>query len=223
MREIVETRDGSHTVAIPEKGVMYHSVHGAIQESKHVYINAGLHYAIDHWEQSQLAVFEMGFGTGLNAFLTAIDAAEKKRNIHYTAIETTPLFLQEAAMLNYTALLHHNYLFQQLHQCPWNEDVELHEFFTIRKVERELTAFMPSRPFHVIYYDAFAPSAQPELWTKEVFEKLYHMLCPEGVLVTYCTKGIVKRAIRAAGFTLKKRPGPAGKREMLFAIKIIST
>lgn len=115
MREIVITRDGSHTVAILEKGVMYHSIHGAIQESKHVYINAGLHYVINHWKQSQIAVFEVGFGTGLNALLTAIDALEKKCNIHYTAIETAPLSLQEAIMLNYTTSLHHTALFRQLH------------------------------------------------------------------------------------------------------------
>jgi tRNA U34 5-methylaminomethyl-2-thiouridine-forming methyltransferase MnmC len=217
MREIVVTKDGSHTIAIPEKGVMYHSVHGAIQESRHVFIKAGLAYVYDRLEQSAISIFEMGFGTGLNAFLTAIFALENKKHIYYTAVETSPLSTEEVNVLNYAETLGYAKFFQQLHQCSWNEDVALHEFFTLRKVKTDLAAFTTSRQFDLVYYDAFAPSAQPELWTKEIFEKLYTMLNTNGVLVTYCSKGDVRRAMLSADFIVKKLPGPPGKREMLRA------
>ncbi len=123
--------------------------------------------------------------------------------------------MQEAACLNYTGTLGHADLFQQLHQCKWNEVVMLNGFFTIQKIETDLTVFSSSRQYDLIYYDAFAPSAQPELWTKEVFQKLYGMLNNKGVLVTYCSKGDVRRAMITAGFAVKKLPGPPGKREML--------
>lgn len=215
MRELVVTKDGSHTIAISEKGVTYHSIHGAIQESNHVFIEAGLQYISGRLERPDIAVFEMGFGTGLNAFLTAINALEKQMKIHYTSVETAPLTLEEASALNYSAILGHDDLFQQLHACSWDEDVELNDFFTVKKVQTTLADFTPSQQFDLIYFDAFAPSAQPELWTKEIFEKLFAMLNPNGVLVTYCSKGDVRRAMVAAGFDVKKMPGPPGKREML--------
>jgi tRNA U34 5-methylaminomethyl-2-thiouridine-forming methyltransferase MnmC len=215
-REVIRTADGSNTISIPELNVTYHSRHGAIQESMHVFIEAGLHFTLDSPEQHEtIRVFEMGFGTGLNAFLTALDAAQKQRKIHYTAVEQYPLTLEEASQLNYTETLRHKDLFTSLHRCPWNEDITLTNYFTLRKEQTSLFSFSTTQPFNLIYYDAFAPAAQPELWTEDVFEKLYRMLTPGGILVTYCSKGDVRRAMIAAGFTVAKLPGPPGKREML--------
>lgn len=217
-KEIIITADGSNTVAIPEMNVTYHSHHGAIQESVHVFIEAGLRYISGRLERRDtLRIFEMGFGTGLNAFLTAIEVKKTKTNIHYTAVETAPLSLQEAGKLNYTQVLSYEELFQQLHQCNWNAEVQLSDCFSITKLHTDLAAFQSFHLYHLIFYDAFAPSAQPELWTQEVFEKLFAMLEPNGVLVTYCSKSDVRRAMQAAGFMVEKLPGPKGKREMVRA------
>lgn len=219
MKERVVTRDGSHTIAIREKAVMYHSIHGAIRESVHVFIQSGLAPVAARLEKPALAVFEMGFGTGLNAFLTAIFALEKKIAVSYTTVEPDPLSAEETSALNYATTLGHAELFRQLHTSPWNETIKLHDGFTLHKVQTTLSDFSPSQTYDLIYYDAFAPSAQPELWTKEAFEKMFSLLSPGGVLVTYCAKGVVKRAMKAAGFRVKKLPGPPGKREMVWAEK----
>jgi tRNA U34 5-methylaminomethyl-2-thiouridine-forming methyltransferase MnmC len=165
--------------------------------------------------KEQLSVFEMGFGTGLNAFLTAIHEVENQSPLSYTAVESHPLSTEEASALNYPAILGYEQLFQQLHAASWNKEVKLHEFFRLQKVQTALVAFISLLHFDLIYYDAFAPSAQPELWTKEIFEKLFVMLNENGVLVTYCSKGDVRRAMIAAGFSVEKIPGPRGTREML--------
>lgn len=220
-REIIVTKDGSHTVGIPGMNVTYHSHHGAIQESMHVFIEAGL----KHWLGKQalkevpIRIFEMGFGTGLNALLTAIEAKKSKINIHYTAAEMYPLSLKEASELNYSATLGHKDTFEQLHQSKWNEEVALTEHFILRKEQTDLLNFTSQLPFHLIYFDAFAPSAQPELWTEEVFKKLFDLTAEKGVLVTYCSKGSVRRAMQAAGYTVTKLPGPPGKREIVRAEK----
>jgi tRNA U34 5-methylaminomethyl-2-thiouridine-forming methyltransferase MnmC len=218
-KEMIVTADGSHTIAIPEMNVTYHSRHGAIQESMHVFIEAGLRDLIHQSTIQLIRVFEMGFGTGLNAFLTAIEAGTQQKNIHYTGVEPYPITTEEASCLNYSENLHHNELFRSLHQAPWNEDVKISDYFTIRK-EKVGLLNCSAKGFNLIYYDAFAPAAQPELWTVEVFHKLHNMLLPGGVLVTYCSKGDVRRAMVAAGFTVKKLPGPKGKREMLAAGKL---
>lgn len=219
-RNTVVTKDGSHTIAVPLMNVTYHSVHGAVQESRHVFIEAGLHHVMRRSGGTAITVFEMGFGTGLNALLTAVEAGKTATNIHYTAVETSPLSLEEATVLNYPAMLGHADLFQRLHQCEWNKTVRLASDFTIDKRQTGLVNFLSGQPFNLIYYDAFAPSAQPELWTKEVFDKLFSMLDKGGVLVTYCSKGDVRRAMTAAGFSVEKIPGPPGKREMMRAEKI---
>ena len=215
MREIVTTKDGSHTISIPAMKVTYHSIHGAIQESVHVFIEAGLNYVMKQSTNVPIRIFEMGFGTGLNAFLTAIKAIETKTNIHYTSIEISPLLLEEMALLNYPQTLGHEEFFQKIHQGSWEEELALHEFFTLQKIKKDLFNFSTPQSFNIIYYDAFAPSAQPELWSKEVFGKLFAMLDVNGLLVTYCSKGDVRRAMMAAGFIVEKIPGPPGKREML--------
>ena len=162
----------------------------------------------------------MGFGTGLNAFLSAINGLENQTRLHYTAIDTNPLFLEEVAQLNYPDKLGHALLFHQLHQCNWNDNTLIHEFFTLEKRRIALLDFESAENFHLIYYDAFAQSAQPELWTGQVFKKMYEMLEPKGVLITYCSQGNVRRAMTAARFIVKKLHGPPGKREMLRAERL---
>jgi tRNA U34 5-methylaminomethyl-2-thiouridine-forming methyltransferase MnmC len=217
-RKIQLTADGSHTISVPALGVSYHSRYGAIQESMHVFIKAGLHYVLSGRKQDEvLYVFEMGFGTGLNAFLTAMESRERKVSIHYTAVELFPLSEQEVQELNYTHMLGHADLFQQLHNCPWNQSVQVHAFFTLKKLQVSLLHFSTADHFNLTYYDAFAPGAQPELWTEEVFSHLFQLTAPGGVLVTYCAKGSVRRALQRAGFEVEKLPGPPGKREMLRA------
>ena len=222
-RKIITTGDGSHTVAIPELNVTYHSVHGAIQESMHVYINAGLkdsgvfdYLGVHH-------ILEMGFGTGLNALLTLIEADKNKNRVYYTAIDLYPLYENEFMKLNYCEQLNqpqYQSLFEKMHRCAWEEMFEISDYFRLTKLKLNFQEFHSEPIFFLVYFDAFAPSAQPELWTREVFEKLYKMLLPGGILVTYCSKGEVQRAMKSAGFEVEKLPGPKGKREMLRARRI---
>ena len=215
-REIISTADGSTTISIPEMKVTYHSTHGAIQESMHVFIEAGLRL-FNHSDQ-MIHILEMGFGTGLNALLTLI---ETETPVHYTAIELYPLEQSKISSLNYCEKLGRSDLqpiFNQLHECEWEKDVPINKYFTLHKTKINLADFNTGKSIDLIYFDAFAPTAQPELWTKEIFEKLYAMMNPGAMLVTYCSKGDVRRAMQAAGFTVHKLPGPPGKREMVRAI-----
>ncbi len=217
-RSIIITKDGSHTFAIPELKVTYHSHHGAIQESMHVYIDAGLKYVSDNLRLSHIYIFEMGFGTGLNTLLTLIEAEKRQLHIHYTSIEPYPLQQDEIVSLNFCEQLNRKDLqpvFRQMHQCEWEKDISINSFFTLKKMRINLINLSTYQPVNLIYYDAFGPTVQPELWTREVFEKLYGMLLPAGILVTYCSKADVRRAMVAAGFIVKKIPGPWGKREMV--------
>lgn len=219
-RKIISTKDGSHTVQLPAWNVTYHSTHGALQESLHVFIQAGLQYVLQQQSSEKVYVFEMGFGTGLNAFLTAIEAQKAKTNIHYTAVELYPLSANEIAALNYDELLNDNTrLFQQIHQAGWNKAVTITSYFTLEKINTDLFNYNTNQIFNVIYYDAFDPSAQPELWTQTVFEKLYTILSNNGILATYSSKSAIRRAMQAAGFTVTKLPGPPGKREIVRATK----
>jgi tRNA U34 5-methylaminomethyl-2-thiouridine-forming methyltransferase MnmC len=219
-REIIITKDGSHTITIPEISVAYHSYNGAVQESMHVFIKAGLRWYLgQHTDARPVRIFEMGFGTGLNAYLTALEAGEKKVPVYYTAVEQFPIPPEEAFLLNYAATPAKKHLFNQLHQSPWEQDVVITDQFTIRKLNGNLVDVQPQHLFDIIYFDAFAPSAQPELWTTEVFKPLFDMLHPGGVLLTYCSKSIVRRAMQAVGFVVTKVPGPWGKREMVRARK----
>lgn len=216
-RRVQITADGSHTIAIPGMQVTYHSKHGAIEESKHVFIEAGLYYPDKH--RKKLSVLEMGFGTGLNALLTAIEAQQNNIDIQYHAIEAYPLSSEEKSALNHGALLNQETIFQQLHDAPWNQPVLVHPYFSLHKHYSTLQSFQHIQAFDVIYYDAFAPSAQPELWTVTVFQQLLNLLTPGGLLVTYCSKGDVRRAMTVAGFHVTKIPGPPGKREMVRAFR----
>jgi tRNA U34 5-methylaminomethyl-2-thiouridine-forming methyltransferase MnmC len=211
------TADGSATITIPESGVTYHSRYGALQESLHVFIEAGLHHLLQEMPNNPVRVFEMGLGTGLNAWLTAVEAQKYNRQVEYTALELFPLQEQEWARLVYTKERWD--LLRQIHTLPWERPVQLTKNFTLHKIVQDLLLFTTDQKFHLIYYDAFAPAAQPELWTAAIFSKLFRMLYAGGVLVTYCAKGDVRRAMLAAGFSVEKLPGPKGKREMLRAVK----
>jgi tRNA U34 5-methylaminomethyl-2-thiouridine-forming methyltransferase MnmC len=222
-RNLIVTKDGSHSIAIPEWRVSYHSVHGAIQESLHVFIEAGLrHWWNQHSPASRCVVFEMGLGTGLNALLTALEADQWQRRIMYETVEAFPLEMPIVEQLNYCDALQQpswQSVFESLHTSEWNNPLSITNNFSFKKVHSTLIEFSTDQPVDIIYYDAFAPGAQPELWTEAVFTKLYNMLAPDGILVTYCSKGDVRRAMLAAGFSVEKIPGPPGKREMLQAFK----
>lgn len=232
-REIQVTADGSHTIAIPALQVTYHSRHGAIQESRHVFIQAGL-MAVPSTEK--IHILEMGFGTGLNALLTLQYALQQQQSVSYTSFELYPLEAQQVANLNYAQQLNaeneHSegrleQMFTGMHEAEWEKDTRIHPLFSLHKTNQSLLNLpLPHEQakslftgFHLIYYDAFAPNAQPELWTAELFSKLWGTLVPGGILVTYCSKGDVRRAMQAAGFTVEKIPGPPGKREMLRATR----
>ena len=212
-REVITTRDGSNSISIPELNVTYHSIHGALQESKHVYIDAGLLPLLHQYET--IHIYEMGFGTGLNALLSLQTATTSLQKVHYTAIELFPITIEEASLLHYT-----DEGFMQLHHCDWEKDIELNPYFTLHKTNASLLDYSTDKPINLLYFDAFAASAQPELWTKEIFEKLFSMLAPNAVLVTYSSKGSVRRAMLEAGFRVEKIPGALHKREMIRARKI---
>jgi tRNA U34 5-methylaminomethyl-2-thiouridine-forming methyltransferase MnmC len=202
--------------------VMYHSIHGALQESMHVFINTGLHYIKNVFADQPLNILEVGFGTGLNALLTLRESRSFSVPLYYTSLELYPLEKEKIATLNYTELLQSPELqkyFEQLHDSEWESDIQITQGFTLHKIKANLLEFSSPPKFHVIYFDAFAPTAQPELWTAEVFTRLYESLLLSGILVTYCSKSVVRRAMEAAGFKVTKPVGPWGKREMIRAIK----
>lgn len=221
-RKIIYTKDGSPSIEIPELNVTYHSTHGAIRESDHVFIKAGLKTPALANSRKKLSIFEMGFGTGLNTLLTIIEAERSQREIYYETDEQFPLDKNTIKSLNYCKLLNREDLqplFEQLHDCEWEMKIKITENFWIKKTKSDLLKFETSETFDLIYFDAFAPNAQPELWTKEIFEKMFSILDPGGILVTYCSKGDVRRVMQTTGFTIEKLPGPPGKREMLRARK----
>lgn len=223
-KDLIVTADGSHTIAAPGINATYHSVHGAISESMHVFIDAGFHYLLKYQMAfNSLPVFEMGFGTGLNALLTLIAAEKNKQPIFYETIEPFPLELSTFKLLNYCTILQRPGLqtaFDLLHECEWNKAIVITPYFTFKKINSELGKYSGSTNFNLIYFDAFAPTVQPELWTTEMFKKLYVRMDTNGVLVTYSSKSIVRKAMQAAGFTVTKIPGPHGKREMVRAIAL---
>jgi tRNA U34 5-methylaminomethyl-2-thiouridine-forming methyltransferase MnmC len=223
-RIIQLTEDGSHTVSVPSMNVTYHSKRGAIQESKHVFIKAGLQYFIEengYLSGEAIRIFEMGLGTGLNALLTLQHVIHLDQKIIYQTIEPYPLSSEEIAGLNYPDLIKEDLKqsFYEMHQSEWNKVVELDPLFLFKKIKTGLEQFQITDKFHVIYFDAFDPNVQPEVWTENAFKKMFDMLYPNGLLVTYCSKGIVRRAMQAAGFNIEKLKGPPGKREIVRATK----
>ncbi|WP_026629594.1 tRNA (5-methylaminomethyl-2-thiouridine)(34)-methyltransferase MnmD [Dyadobacter alkalitolerans] len=218
MERLIVTEDGSHSLYSPQYNQQYHSLQGALVEAEHIYVNLGLRPILEESE-STVYVFEMGFGTGLNAFLTWKLADLLNKNIYYVAVEAFPVTRDEAFSLNYAALTGYSG-FMDLHDCLWSADCPLSENFTLRKEHSRLENFKSTEKFDVIYYDAFDPRAQPELWTAEIFSQVAAQTRQGGVLVTYSSKGIVKRALRAAGFEVQRHRGPGRKTHVLKAIKI---
>ena len=222
-RELVLTSDGSHTVSIPEINITYHSKFGAIQESQHIFIEAGLNYLRNASKQTGvLNIFEMGFGTGLNALLTLIATAPPQQKIYYETTELFPLEMEQVNRLNYCGQLNQPILqktFEQLHLCEWNREIEISPYFILKKTNTSLLNFSGNTSFNLVYFDAFAPEVQPELWTTGVFSNLYAHMQTGAVLTTYCSKSIVRKAMQAVGFIVTKIPGPPGKREMVRATK----
>ena len=217
--ELTLTNDGSHTLFVPELNEHYHSIHGAVQEAVHVYINAGLH----HCQKEEIHVLEVGFGTGLNAFLTLLENIKSDQKIVYTALELYPISVSDAQKLNYASHIcpHSEHLFLQLHEAEWGNRIDITPHFSLLKLHQDVTksdAFNFPTKFDVVYFDAFAPEKQPEMWTREVFEAVLSVCNPDAALTTYCAKGLVRRTMQSAGFTVERLPGPVGKREMLRGI-----
>lgn len=221
--EIFVTQDGSHSMTASRFGVSYHSKYGAITESQHVFIQAGLVPFLLN-TPDQLSILEMGFGTGLNALLTFYEIVHRSTKIYYEAIENFPISDEASKNLNYPQLIDQNntllkVAFKQMHSSSWEEEVAIAPRFSLKKRLGNLESMAFSPHFDLIYFDAFAPSAQPELWTATIMQKMYDALRPGGVLVTYCAKGEFKRTLKSVGFTVECLPGPPGKREMTKAIK----
>ncbi|MDR1984888.1 MAG: tRNA (5-methylaminomethyl-2-thiouridine)(34)-methyltransferase MnmD [Prevotellaceae bacterium] len=214
---IVKTLDGSQTIKLVDIDEHYHSVNGAIQESQHVFINSGFHYIC----KNNLSILEIGFGTGLNAMLTFRESEKCGKIVDYTALELYPLDEKILSQLNYAEILNvdSNKYFLPLHTCQWNKNIELSENFTFKKINIDLNKYADNKLFDIIYFDAFAPDKQSELWTKTVFEKMFSILNVGGILVTYSSKGEVKRNMRSAGFTVIRLQGAAGKHHMIRAVK----
>lgn len=218
---IEKTADGSHTLFVSELDEHYHSVNGAIQESNHVFIETGFR----HCENEVIRIFEVGFGTGLNAFLTLLEAKRTNKTVHYTSIEAYPLDKNVIKELNYPLQISTDTLplFFQLHDAEWNKEVKITENFYLKKIHADFVHFDFTTLFEkqdIIYFDAFAPDKQPDMWSQEIFDKLFFVSAEKGILVTYCAKGIVRRMMQQAGYTTERLPGPPGKREMLRATKI---
>ena len=217
-RQIILTSDGSHTLFVPLLGEHYHSIHGAIQESRHVFIQTGLGPLN---APKCIKILEIGFGTGLNALLAMQFAHQHQIEILFTTIEKYPLRKDEFSQLNYGSVLGEEWIpyFQQLHECPWEQLVPISEAFSIQKIRADLLTASFIETYQIVFFDAFGPDKQPDLWTVTVFEKLYKSLEKQGVLVTYSAKGQVRRNLKAAGFEVERLPGPPGKREMLRATR----
>lgn len=216
MNQIISTQDGSHSVFSEQFGVAYHSKYGAVQETEHVFIKGALLDKIK--TQQEVAILDIGFGTGLNALMTYLSASKQTTKIQYTAIEAYPLSLEQALQLNYAEVLNlsevEQQFFQQMHQTAWNKPIALSEDFTFTKCLQRFEEIDFKNQFDIIYFDAFAPNAQPELWEADLLNKMYQALKHKGILTTYCAKGVFKRTLKKVGFTVEALPGPPGKREM---------
>jgi tRNA U34 5-methylaminomethyl-2-thiouridine-forming methyltransferase MnmC len=219
--EIIVSGDGSHTLFVPGLKEHYHSVYGAINESRHIFIEAGLNFISQKTEK--VNILEIGFGTGLNALLTCIEAEKKNLLVNYSAIELYPLNEDVFSRLNYSDQIQYpnvKDIFKKLHHCSWDQEVFFSDYFSLKKMKISLRDYIPvNQYFDLIYFDAFGPDVQPEMWTIEGFNKMAFALRKGGVLVTYSTKGTVKRNLKEAGFIIEKLPGPMGKREILRATR----
>jgi tRNA U34 5-methylaminomethyl-2-thiouridine-forming methyltransferase MnmC len=218
-RTIIQTRDGSTTIHIEEWDECYHSRFGAIQEAQHVFIKNGLSL----FENSSISILEIGFGTGLNAFITYLESQKMHQSIDYVGVEAYPVSAEEVLSMNYVAELEADNeisIFEKMHKCNWEEPIILREDFLLTKRNQFFADIDDVEKFDLIYFDAFGFNVQPELWSTAIFQKMYNALKPKGVLVTYAARGVVKRSMIEVGFRVEKLAGPPGKREMFRAIKV---
>lgn len=219
-KQVIKTEDGSLTVYSTRFGETYHSRYGAIAESRHVFIEAGFREATR--KRENLKILELGLGTCLNALLTAVEAQNLQIGVEYWAYEAYPLSVDECQLLNYPSHIQQSFAFElncQILQAPWGKLVPINPCFSLLKLESRFEFSTLENDFDLVYFDAFAPATQPELWTEEIFVKVYQAMAPGGILTTYCAKGSFKRALKSVGFLIEALPGPAGKREMTKAVK----
>jgi len=216
--ELKLTEDGSHTLYVAGIDETYHSIHGAVQEAEHIFMDAALRIC----NQSNLTVFEVGFGTGLNAFLTLIESINHSLKVHYITLEKFPVAMADVDALNYPDRIapDKKILFEALHRSEWNVPVLITPDFILEKRQADFTEFQHAGSrYDLVFFDAFSPEKQPEMWTQTGFEKIYEHCHSGAMLTTYCAKGQVRRNLQAAGFVVERLPGPPGKREMLRARK----
>ena len=217
-REIIITDDGSTTIRIPDWDENYHSTHGAIQEAKHVFIKNGLNL---FQKQDSISILEIGFGTGLNAFITFLETLTKDK-VNYVGIEAYPISEEEIAQMNYVSELEaekYQVIFDKMHACDWENQETITENFLLTKRKQFFQDIEDKNQFDLIYFDAFGFPLQPELWSEDIFKKMYDALFPKGTLVTYACRSSIKNAMLSVGFSIEKLPGAPGKREMLRATK----
>ena len=217
-REIIVTDDGSTTIRIPEWDENYHSTHGAIQEAKHVFIKNGLDLLQN---QKSISLLEIGFGTGLNAFITFLETLDKEK-VNYVGVEAYPISSEEIAQMNYVTELQatqYQVVFDKMHACDWESQQKITDNFTLTKRKQFFQDIEDKEQFDLIYFDAFGFPLQPELWSEAIFKKMYDALLPKGTLVTYACRSSIKNAMLSVGFSIEKLPGAPGKREMLRATK----
>lgn len=220
IRKIITTGDGSKTIQIQDWNEQYHSVHGAVNEAYHVFIDKGFTYMTG----KSLRILEIGFGTGLNALITLIEAEKNKRQIDYTGVEAFPITIEEMLALDYIETLSattFKEVFAKMHKIAWGNKITLTPHFSFNKQKKDFREISDINRYDLIYFDAFGARVQPELWTEVIFDKMYKALANNGVLVTYAAKGSVRRAMEAVGFVVERLPGPPGKREMLRARKVL--
>ncbi len=221
-REISITADGSTTIHLPELDEHYHSKHGAINEANHVFIQNGLYHILKSRTFKSLNILEIGFGTGLNALITLIEAKKKEQTVNYVGVEAYPIAAKEVQQMNYPRALGNieaEPIFQELHTSNWETNIPVTDIFTLQKRKQFFSDIEDKNSFDLVYFDAFGARVQPELWTVVIFKKMFEALNKGGVLVTYSAKGSVRRAMLEVGFEVERLPGPPGKREMLRATK----
>jgi tRNA U34 5-methylaminomethyl-2-thiouridine-forming methyltransferase MnmC len=221
--KIIDTGDGSRTLFLEEINETYHSKHGAVQESLHVFIKNGLRYMFSEKPGRLLRIFELGLGTGLNALLTANESAKYKIPVEYTSLEPFPVPIEVIKELGYDEVIAYPYgdkVMNEIHECGWEKFHSIHSFFKIRKIHKTIRQYSAeSKHFNLVYFDAFAPNKQPEIWQKDILRKVYDLMTGKSALVTYCAKGQVKRDMKDIGYTVHTLQGPLGKKEMIRGFK----
>lgn len=214
---IITSHDGSHTLESDRFDVTYHSHFGAVEESLTVFLSAGYHAVRLRHKPDQLDILELGMGTGLNAYLSLLESQRYSQMTSYTGIEAYPIDAETAQQLNYPSVLgdvqYQDHLLE-MHRCPAGQVQRVTDYFTFTKHLALIQAWTAPQQYDVIYFDAFAPTSQPELWSLEILQQMYDCTKPGGTLVTYCAKGQVKRDLRSAGYTVESLPGPGKKREI---------